>query len=72
MYNTWSECVYLDARHIGREKLITRFPTIYNRLSVRGIDMSTDLIPIMPVQHYSIGGIETDLFGKTSIKNFSG
>lgn len=69
MYNTWSECVYLDARHLGREKLINRFPTIYSRLSERGYDMVTDLIPIMPVQHYSIGGIETNLNGETSIKN---
>jgi len=69
MYNTWSECVYLDARHLGREKLISRFPTIYNRLSIKGYDMVTDLIPIMPVQHYSIGGIKTNLKGETSIQN---
>lgn len=69
MYNTWSECVYLDARHIGRDKLMTRFPTIYNTLSGKGIDMSTDLIPVIPVQHYSIGGVKTNLRGETSIKN---
>ncbi len=69
MYNTWSDCVFLDARHLGREKLISRFPTIYSKLSERGYDMVTDLIPIIPVQHYSIGGIKTNLKGETSINN---
>lgn len=69
MYNTWSECVYLDARHLGREKLLNRFPTIYKNLTNKGLDMATDLIPVRPVQHYAIGGIKTNLKGETSIKN---
>ena len=68
MYNTWNECVYLDTRHL---KSINhkRFPTINKNLLKKGIDMNKDLIPVKPVQHYSVGGIKTNLKGETSIKN---
>lgn len=69
MYNTWSECVYLDATHLGKEKLLKRFPTIYKRLKENNIQMEKDLIPVIPVQHYSVGGITTNLKGQTSIRN---
>ncbi|XMB67186.1 L-aspartate oxidase [Mycoplasmatota bacterium zrk1] len=69
MYDTWNVCVYLDATHLGIEKLKRRFPTIYGECLKRGYQMEQDLIPVIPVQHYSIGGIKTDLLGKTSIQN---
>jgi aspartate oxidase len=40
---------------------------IYNECLGRGIDISKDWIPVCPVQHYLIGGIETDLNAKTNI-----
>jgi L-aspartate oxidase len=62
------DCVYLDARHIPEEKLKSHFPTIYARCLEVGIDISRDLIPIAPAQHYQCGGVVTDLHGATPIR----
>ncbi len=57
------ERVYLDARNI--EKIDNLFPGIYDKLFEKGIDMKRDLIPIVPVAHYSIGGIFVDIYWRT-------
>lgn len=63
------ECVFLDATKIGdRDKLINRFPTIFSTLESIGIDMSKELIPIVPAFHFQCGGVKTDTYGKTNIK----
>ncbi|GIM29438.1 L-aspartate oxidase [Clostridium polyendosporum] len=67
--NTDSKFVYLDVTFIDKNFLIKRFPTIYNECLKRGIDISKDLIPVTPAQHYLMGGIEVDLNSKTSMKN---
>ena len=59
--------VYLDARRLGRDFLIERFPTVFRQCLETGIDIGRDLIPVSPVQHYLIGGIRTDLWGRTNI-----
>lgn len=59
--------VFLDARHIGAERLSARFPTIYARCKEVGFDMGIDLVPIMPAAHYTIGGIGTDVDGRTDL-----
>lgn len=69
MYDTWSECVYIDARHLDKEFLQKRFPTIYAKCLENNLDMSKDLIPVAPVEHFGIGGITIDLDGKTSMEN---
>jgi L-aspartate oxidase len=46
-----------------------RFPTIYQRVLSAGIDMGKDLIPVAPAAHYFMGGIQTDTYGLTSVKN---
>lgn len=57
--------VYLDARSIpGFDR---RFPTIYQSCKKTGIDPANDLIPIVPAAHYTMGGIETDNRGVTSV-----
>lgn len=70
MKNTNSECVYLDITFKEKEYLTKRFPNIYKTCMELGIDMSKDYIPVAPAQHYSMGGIRTDMFGRTSIKGF--
>jgi len=67
MEQTGTDHVYLDIRHRGRDYLEARFPTIFNHCLKAGIDMSRDLIPVCPVQHYLIGGIATDLYGLTNV-----
>ncbi|MDF2698757.1 MAG: nadB [Haloplasmataceae bacterium] len=69
MYDTWSDHVYLDVRHLDPNFLQNRFPTIYNRCLENGIDITKDLIPVSPVEHFSCGGIVVDLKGETTIKN---
>jgi L-aspartate oxidase len=59
--------VYLDARHLGREFLEHRFPTILASTRSAGVDPVTDLIPVAPAAHYASGGVRTDLHGRSSI-----
>ncbi len=61
--------VYLDATCIAEEHLMKRFPNIFQRCLEYGKDMRKDMIPVSPAQHYCIGGIRTDLKGRSSIHN---
>ncbi|MFV0633702.1 L-aspartate oxidase [Demequina sp.] len=63
-----ADSVFLDCRHLGRGFLKERFPTIWQRLAERGIDMAEDLIPVAPAQHYHSGGILTDLRGRSTLR----
>jgi L-aspartate oxidase len=58
--------VNLDARGIGRETLAERFPTIMAACAAAGFDLAGGLVPVVPAAHYYMGGIETDLDGRTS------
>jgi L-aspartate oxidase len=64
---TGADHVYLDARHLGREFLEKRFPTIVASTRAAGVDPATDLIPVAPAAHYASGGVRTDLHGRASI-----
>lgn len=59
--------VFLDARHLGKEYLKDRFRQVYSELAENGLFMEKDQIPIAPAAHYTIGGIATDLWGKTTV-----
>ncbi len=60
--------VFLDCRHLDRDFLKERFPSIWERLSEHGLDMGLDLIPVAPAQHYHSGGILTDLRGRSTMQ----
>ena len=60
--------VYLDATSIPHDRLFARFPSVCRFLATYGLDPSRDLIPVTPVAHYMIGGVTTDLEGRTSIR----
>ena len=59
--------IYLDVTHLAEEYIKNRFPNIYNECLSRGIDIVNEWIPIIPVQHYMMGGIETDAIGRTNL-----
>ena len=63
-----TEHVYLDCRHMDHDKFVHHFPNIYEKCLSVGIDVSKDMIPVAPAAHYSCGGIQTDEWGRTSIK----
>ncbi|HEY4933724.1 MAG TPA: L-aspartate oxidase, partial [Terriglobales bacterium] len=59
--------VYLDLTHLNGETVRKRFPTIYATCMRYNIDITEKMIPIRPAAHYSMGGVRTDLDGRTSI-----
>lgn len=61
--------VYLDCRHLEKEGLIAHFPNIYNKCLSIGIDITKDLIPVVPAAHYICGGIKVNEFGQTTLKS---
>jgi L-aspartate oxidase len=67
MAETGSDHVWLDARHLGADFLRRRFPTIHERLADHCIDMTTELVPVAPAQHYHSGGVVTDIVGRTTV-----
>ncbi len=66
MNATGAPHVFLDCTAI-RKDLAARFPTIYKTCMEEGLDIQKDWIPVTPAAHYSIGGIATDLDGRTSV-----
>ncbi len=67
MAKTGQDHVFLDITSESSEHLSSRFPTIFGECLKRGIDISKDLIPVCPVQHYMMGGIATNLNGMSGI-----
>ncbi|MBQ8787415.1 MAG: L-aspartate oxidase [Oscillospiraceae bacterium] len=62
-----SDEFYLDITHKDPEFLKNRFPMIYKYLLSQGIDMTKDMIPIYPCQHYLMGGINVNTKSMTSV-----
>jgi L-aspartate oxidase len=61
--------VCLDARMIAKNELINHFPSIYAKCLSIGIDISKEMIPVVPAAHYVCGGIKVDEYGRSSIQN---
>jgi L-aspartate oxidase len=59
--------VHLDMRHVTNIDLHQRFPGISAFLAKHGLDLRSDLIPVRPAAHYLMGGIKTDLAGRTTL-----
>lgn len=59
--------VWLDARCMGSTGFSKRFPGLSRMLEGFGLDGGRNLIPVHPAAHYSIGGVETDLYGRTNV-----
>ncbi len=61
--------VHLDISHQDASFITSHFPTIYNHCLKIGIDLTRQPAPIVPAAHYTCGGLQTDLNGKTNINN---
>jgi succinate dehydrogenase / fumarate reductase flavoprotein subunit len=60
--------VYLDIRHLGRERIMERLPQIRDlAMSFLGVDPIEEPIPVQPTAHYSMGGIPTDVHGQVIV-----
>ncbi len=60
-------CVYLDLRHLSREKVEARFPNLVKQCAQFGIDMAGQPVPVVPAAHYMCGGVAVDLGARTSL-----
>ena len=61
--------VHLDMRHLGAAKIMERLPGVRDIcLEFLGLDMIKEPVPIQPAQHYTMGGIDTDVNGATIVK----
>ena len=60
--------VWLDMRPIPREEVINHFPSIVQRCLDEGYDVFRECIPVVPAQHYFMGGIRSDLEGRTTMQ----
>lgn len=62
--------VYLDlASYIPSRKIKNHFPNIYQKCLQYGVDISTDLVPVVPAAHYANGGVWVDEWGRTTISD---
>jgi L-aspartate oxidase len=69
MKRTGHTHVYLDMTAMSSDYLEARFPTVTGLCRRFGLDPSSDLIPVRPAAHYMIGGVRTDLDGRTDLAN---
>jgi L-aspartate oxidase len=59
---------FLDCRAAVGSRFATAFPTVYAHCKRAGIDPATELIPVAPAAHYHMGGIATDMHGRSSVE----
>src|SRR5438876_6315533 len=67
MRRTGTRTVFLDMTALDEEFLKHRFPKIYETCSYYGLNIAKDLLPVSPASHYSMGGIRTDLWGRSTV-----
>lgn len=60
--------VWLDMRCIDENEVREHFPSIVKRCAEEGYDVFNECIPVVPAQHYFMGGVKSDLCGRTSMK----
>ncbi|MBO7523304.1 MAG: FAD-binding protein, partial [Bacteroidales bacterium] len=64
----WGEDhVWLDCTHLEAEGLKSHFPNVYEHCLQIGIDITKDMIPVVPAAHYSCGGVKVDMNGQSTI-----
>jgi L-aspartate oxidase len=69
MKRTGTHRVYLDVTHLPAARITARFPQIYRYCFDNRVDMTKQPIPVSPAAHYMMGGVRTDTWGETTIRN---
>ncbi len=70
MLTTGAPNVYLDLKsYLGPDEIRSRFPYIYESALSFGVDITEELIPVVPAAHYFIGGVWVDTWGRSSVRN---
>lgn len=67
MRRTGTRNVLLDMTALDEDFLKYRFPKIYETCKFYGLNIATDMLPVSPASHYSMGGIRTDLWGRSTV-----
>jgi L-aspartate oxidase len=67
MRKTGTRNVFLDMTALKEDFLIHRFPKIYETCKLFGLDIAKDQLPVSPASHYCMGGIRTDLYGRSTV-----
>jgi len=67
MIKTGSDRVFIDATHLPRYVITTRFPQVYRFCLDHSLDITKDPIPVAPAAHYIMGGVKTNSWGETNI-----
>jgi L-aspartate oxidase len=69
MARTDSDRVYLDVTDLPPERVAVRFPQIMRYCARYGLDITKERIPVSPAAHYTMGGVKTNTWGETNIRN---
>lgn len=64
-----TDYVWLSMEHIPKETILSHFPNIYRHCLEKGYDVTKECIPVVPAQHYFMGGIWVDSDSKTSMEH---
>src|SRR5205814_7001426 len=67
MRRTGTRTVFLDMTALDEDFLRDRFPTIYATCLAYGLNIAKDMLPVSPASHYCMGGIRTDLWGRSTL-----
>lgn len=69
MARTGTDRVYLDVTHLPPGRVAARFPQIVRYCSTHGLDITREPIPVSPAAHYMMGGVRTNAWGETNLRN---
>jgi len=67
MRRTGTRNVFLDMTALDEAFLKQRFPKIYETCAAFGLNIAADMLPVSPASHYCMGGVRTDLWGRTTV-----
>ena len=64
-------CVFLDLSALEPDFVRDRFPGVVARCAAEGVDITKELLPVVPAAHFSCGGVHTDLHGRTNVRHLN-